>query len=62
MLAGAEPDSRVTFTVGRGKTSQMTGQHRQNLDWLQERFALREIKVTENQEGNREILTVSVEK
>ena len=62
LLAGAEPDSRVTFTVGRGKTSQMTGQHRQNLDWLQERFALREIKVTENQEGNREILTVSVEK
>ena len=62
LLAGAEPDSLVTFTVGRGKTSQMTGQHRQNLDWLQERFALREIKVTENQEGNREILTVSVEK
>ena len=58
LLAGAEPGSRATLTVGRGKTSQMTGQHRQNLDWLQERFALREIKVTENQEGNRENLTV----
>ena len=62
LLIGTEPGNRVTLTVGRGKTSQMTGQHRKNLDYLRERFALREIKVTENPEGNREILTVSVEK
>ena len=46
-LKGIEPGSRVTLTVGRGKTSQMTGQHRQNLLWLQERFSLAEIRVKE---------------
>ena len=62
LLAGIAPGSRVTLTVGKGKTSQMTGQHRQNLDYLKARFALREIRVRENPAANGEIITVSVEK
>ena len=62
LLAGIAPGSRVTLTVGKGKISQMTGQHRQNLDWLKARFALREIRVRENPAANGEIITVSVEK
>ena len=62
LLAGIAPGSRVTLTVGKGKTSQMTGQHRQNLDHLKARFALREIRVRENLAANGEIITVSVEK
>ena len=62
LLAGIAPGSRVTLTVGKGKTSQMTGQHRQNLDHLKARFALREIRVRENPASNGEIITVSVEK
>ena len=48
LLKGIRPGSRVTLTVGRGKTSQLTGQHRRNLLWLQERFALRELRVKED--------------
>ena len=62
LLAGIAPGSRVTLTVGKGKTSQMAGQHRQNLDYLKARFALREIRVRENPAANGEIITVSVEK
>lgn len=62
LLAGIAPGSRVTLTVGRGKTSQMTGQHRQNLDWLRERFDLAEIRVRENPAPEGETVMVSVEK
>lgn len=62
LLAGIAPGSRVTLAVGRGKTSQMTGQHRQNLDWLRERFDLAEIRVRENPAPEGETVTVSVEK
>ena len=62
LLAGIAPGSRVTLTVGRGKTSQMTGQHRQNLDWLRERFDLAEIRVRENPALEGETVMVSVEK
>ena len=61
LLAGTPPKSRVLLTVGRGKTSQMTGQHRENLRWLCNRFDLAEIRVRENAE-NPEYLSVSVEK
>ena len=62
LLAGIAPGNRVTLTVGRGKTSQMTGQHRQNLDWLRERFDLAEIRVRENPAPEGETVMVSVEK
>ena len=61
LLAGPPPKSRVLLTVGRGKTSQMTGQHRENLRWLCKRFELAEIRVREIAE-KPDFLSVSVEK
>ena len=61
LLQGAAPGSRVTITVGRGKTSQMTGQKRENLRRLTEEFQLAGLRVWENPAENGEILAVSVE-
>ena len=61
LLQTAAPGSRVTITVGRGKTSQMTGQKRENLRRLTEEFRLAELRVRENPAENGEILAVSVE-
>ena len=62
LLEGIAPGSRVILSAGRGKTSQMIGQHRQNLEYLCRRFSLRSIQVTERPEAGEEILLVSVEK
>ena len=65
LLQGIEPGSRVVLQVGRGKASQMTGQHRENIEWLRERFALGGLRVRESPERalkNSEILSFSVEK
>ncbi len=48
LLAGIAPGSRVVIEVGRGKTSQMTGQKRCNIEYLKEKFSLNEIKIREN--------------
>ena len=61
LLQGTPPGSRVTVTVGRGKTSQMTGQKRENLRRLTEEFRLAGLRVRENPAENGEILGVSVE-
>ena len=61
LLQGAAPGSRVTLTVGRGKTSQMTGQKRENLRRLTEEFGLADLRVQEIPSENGEILGVSVE-
>ena len=61
LLQTAAPGSRVTITVGRGKTSQMTGQKRENLRRLTEEFRLAGLRVRENPAENGEILAVSVE-
>ena len=62
LLRGVGPGSRVTLTVGRGKTSQMTGRYRENIRRLTEEFGLAEIKIRENSESGGEILSLSVEK
>ena len=62
LLRGVEPGSRITLTVGRGKTSQMTGRHRENIRRLTEEFGLAEIKIRENSESGGEIRLLSVEK
>lgn len=62
LLRGVEPGSRVTITVGKGKTSQMAGQHRENVRRLTEEFRLAELKIREKPELNGEILLFSVEK
>ncbi len=61
LLKGAAPGSRVTITVGKGKTSQMTGQKRENLRRLTEEFRLAGLRVRENPSENGEILAVSIE-
>lgn len=55
LLAGAAPDSSVILEVGKGKTSQMVGQHRCNLLALKEEFSLKKIKIQEKQEKSDEI-------
>ena len=55
LLRGIEPGSRVTIAVGKGKTSQMTGQHRENLRNLTEEFRLAELKIREKPEADGEI-------
>lgn len=62
LLAGTEPGSRVTLEVGKGKTSQMTGQHRQNIEKLSREFGLSGIKIKESDTNTREINIFSVEK
>lgn len=61
-LHGAEPGSRVTILVGRGKTSQMAGQHRENIRRLREEFALADLKIREKTETDAEIALLSIEK
>ncbi len=62
LLAGVEPGSRVLLGVRPEKISQATGQHRQNLRWLEERFALAELKIRPAAVKNEEIVLLSVEK
>ena len=61
LLEGVAQGSRVIVTVGKGKTSQMTGQHRQNIEVLCARFALASLRVRENPAECGSFLTVSVE-
>ena len=62
LLSGVEPGSRVTLTVGRGKTSQMAGQHRENIRRLTEEYALTDLKIREKSETDTEIVLLSIEK
>lgn len=62
LLNGVEPGSRVRIGVGKGKTSQMAGQHRENLTRLKEEFSLRELKICEKSEPDAEITLLSIEK
>lgn len=62
LLADIAPGSRVTLEVGKGKTSQMVGQHRQNIIKLCREFGLREIKIKESDTNTQEIKIFSVEK
>lgn len=48
LLAGVEAGSRVMLEVGKGKTSQMTGQHRCNIKTLCSEFSLAELVIREN--------------
>jgi histone acetyltransferase (RNA polymerase elongator complex component) len=48
LLDGVTPGSDVTLSVPRGRTSIMTGQRRQNIKALTDRFALNSLKVVES--------------
>lgn len=55
LLQGIEPGSSVVFEVGKGKMSQMIGQHRGNIRTLETEFGLKKIKILEKQEKSDEI-------
>ena len=61
VLANVPPHSAVTLAVARGKTSQMTGQHRQNAVALCREFGLRSLKIKETDLKGREIQIFSLE-
>ena len=62
LMTDTAPGSIVVIEVGRGKTSQMTGQKRCNITALKEKFALKELKVKENPDLKGDIRIISVEK
>ena len=62
LLKGTEPGSRVTLLVGRGKASQMAGQHRENIRRLTGEYALSDLKIREKTEADTEIVLLSIEK
>ncbi len=45
LLAGVPKDSNVTLGVNSSRISQMIGQHRCNINYLTEKFSLKELKV-----------------
>ncbi len=45
LLAGTDPGSSVTLGVNKSRISQMTGQHRCNIEYLTGKFSLKELKV-----------------
>ena len=45
MLSGVEPGEEVVLGVARSRISVMTGQHRASVSYLQERFALRSVRI-----------------
>ena len=45
LLEGTEPGKRITLGVGRSKVSQMTGQHRCNVEKLCADYDLKELKI-----------------
>ncbi len=61
-LRKTAPGADLCLTVGRGRTSQMTGQHRENLRLLEEEFSPASIRIRETADDNQENVTVSIEK
>ena len=59
---GITPGSTVTLAVGRGKASQMAGQHRCSTKALTEEFGLKNISITEKTElSGQEIQILDIE-
>ena len=48
LISGLMPCGEVTITVSKGSASKMAGQRRQNIRMLEQRFALRNIKIAES--------------
>lgn len=61
VMQDVPPHSAVTLAVGRGKTSQMVGQHRQNVAALCREFQLASLKIKETGLNGREIQIFSLE-
>lgn len=61
VLQDVPPHSAVSLAVARGKTSQMIGQHRQNVAVLCREFGLSSLKIKETDLKGREIQIFSLE-
>lgn len=58
ILSGIEPGADVVLGVSANRISVMTGQHRANLSYLQERFALRSVCVCASDVPDGEIVRI----
>ncbi len=58
LLSGIEPGSDVVLAVAPNRVSVMTGQRRANLSYLQERFALRSVRVCTSDVPDGEIVRI----
>lgn len=61
-LRSTAPGSSILLTVGKGRTSQMTGRHRENLRRLTAEFRPARLAIREDDAVNDKIVMVSVEK
>ena len=61
-LRGTAPGSSILLTVGKGRTSQMTGQRRENLRRLAEEFRPARLAICEDDAVNDKSVLISVEK
>ncbi len=62
LMSGAAAGSSIVIEVGRGKISQMTGQKRCNIEYLKEKFSLKDLKIRENPALSGEISIVRLDK
>ena len=62
LLEGTEQGSRVTLGVYPPQLSQMIGQHRENVEWLCQRFSLADLKIRPGSGKRDEICVISIEK
>lgn len=62
LLRPVGPGGRVTVSVGRGRASQMAGQHRENTKHLCAQFGLASLRILERESPGEEIFLVSIEK
>ena len=58
ILSGIEPGADVILGVSANRISVMTGQHRANLSYLQERFSLRSVRVCASDVPDGEIVRI----
>ena len=58
ILSGVEPGADVVLGVSANRISAMTGQHRANLSYLQERFSLRSVRVCASDVPDGEIVRI----
>lgn len=61
LLKEVKPGTSVILGVNKSRISQMTGQHRQNIDALCREFSLKKLKIMVAEAKDDEILLVSVE-
>lgn len=62
LMQNVRPGDSLVIEVGRGRTSQMTGQKRCNVEQLKEKYSLKALKIRENPALDGEIRIIRIEK